>query len=71
MFKQTEFKGYDNEELAKFYESQFKQAMKLKKDEKYAHEFAAMMVEMYGHQFRSYKWRESEKSGSFFMSKKT
>lgn len=54
MFKQTEFKGYDNKELAKFYKQQFLQAKKIKKSDEEAHAFAKMMIEMYGHQFRSY-----------------
>jgi len=54
MFKQLQYKGYDNKEAEKFYKQQFKLAKKRGKSDEEAHKFAEMMLEMYGHHFRIY-----------------
>jgi hypothetical protein len=51
---QTEYKGYDWNALEKFYRSQYRQALKLRKTEAEAHDLAAYFCDYYKHQFRAY-----------------
>lgn len=53
-FKQTEFKGYNNEGLNTFYQNEYNNAKDMGYSDEKAHAHAEFMVEYYGHQFRRY-----------------